>query len=261
MIPVFVISLLRSTERRARIAAQLEALGVRFSFFDAIDGTALPRHELEAARRVVYPARYGSPLLATELGCTESHRQVCARIAAGSEPFGCVLEDDVDLHSDVVRFLDAAWLQTLPPFDALRLQETDSSPVLTIFSHERFQLRAPYCLGWGTRAQIYTRQGAAKAAAGLANRSMPADHALFCDGLIRDLRVLEVHPPLAFHPRIDHHGSAIDPEGERQRPRDKKPLSWEVRHAVYVYLMRLRRLRNFVSLWGPRRLLRLRHRR
>lgn len=261
MISVFVISLLSATDRRAKIAAQLARLGVRFTFFDAIDGNTLPGHELAAAHRLGYPPRYGSPLLATELGCTESHRQVCARIAASNEAFGCVLEDDVNLHSDVLELLDAARLKDLPAFDVLRLQKTSSAPWLAVASHGRFQLRAPYRLDWGLLAQIYTREGAAKAAAGLCERRMPADHAVFCDALISDLRVLEVHPPLAFYPPEEHDDSTIDPNGYRRRSQSRKPLSWEVRHWAHVRALHLRQLRNFVTLWGFGSLFRLQPRR
>lgn len=261
MISVFVISLLTATDRRAKIAARLAGLGVPFTFFDAIDGNSLPAHEVAAAHRLGYPPRYGTPLLASELGCTESHRQVCARIAASPEAFGCVLEDDVNLHSDVLEWLDATRLKDLPSFDVLRLHETGSSPWLAVASQGRFQLRAPYSMGCGAYAQIYTREGAAKAATGLCERRMPTDHVLFCDALIGDLRVLEVHPPLAVHPLPAHDISTIDPNGHRQRPRAAKPLFWKVRCWAFWRALRLRRLRYFVTLWGTGSLFRLQHRR
>ncbi|MGL6175542.1 MAG: glycosyltransferase family 25 protein, partial [Vibrionaceae bacterium] len=42
MLPVFVISLTRSTDRRAMVERQMSRLGIIFEFFDAVDGKALP---------------------------------------------------------------------------------------------------------------------------------------------------------------------------------------------------------------------------
>ena len=50
MIDVIVISMKRSAERRAKISAHLETLGIPFKIFEAIDGDELSQTERDPNR-------------------------------------------------------------------------------------------------------------------------------------------------------------------------------------------------------------------
>jgi GR25 family glycosyltransferase involved in LPS biosynthesis len=263
MIPVVVISLIRSRDRRAAIKAQLEAIGLPFTFFDAIDGNSMTAEQAMAAFRRPNPRYYETCLWPSELGNIMSFRLVCEGIARGVDEFVCVLEDDVTLDHEVRNLLNNTALRVLPQFDVLRLQHT-SHRWLPVASQSRLTLRAPFRPTTGMYAQIFTRAGAAKVAAALADPWMPSDMTVFSDGIVCDLRVLEVDPPLAFHPSPQYDYSTIDPDGAppggQARTVTSETLLWRARRLLYEHVSRIRVLRNFVRLWGWPALFRLRRR-
>ena len=113
LIPVFVINLPRSGERRAFMETQLGALGVPFGFFTAIDGTQVP----PSAR-----AKYDPSIPIGFVGCGESHLALLRQIRDGDSEFVCVLEDDAVVAPTTLQLLDPATLRSLSRFDVLRLE-------------------------------------------------------------------------------------------------------------------------------------------
>lgn len=100
-IPVFVISLASSTDRRAGISERLKQLGMEFEFVDGIDlrNADISNHaEYDGARRRLF---FGCDLQPGELGCLLSHRKVYQIIASRKLPHGLVLEDDAGLEDDL----------------------------------------------------------------------------------------------------------------------------------------------------------------
>jgi len=259
VIPVIVISLVRSTDRRAAMAAHLASLGISFQFFDAIDGSTLTAEQVRAACRRPNPRRYGQYLLPTEGGCIASFRAVCERIARGADEFVCVIEDDITLDRRAAVLLDAATLHNMPRFDVLRIQQ-GSAQWLSVDSPGPFAVRAPYRPAFGMQAQIFARSGAAKLASSLAMPWMPCDMMAYCDGLVKDLRILEIDPPLAFHPPEDTAQTTIDPDGMRPGDAERRKaasLRRRWRRTAYEHATRSRLFRNFISQWGLLALLRL----
>jgi GR25 family glycosyltransferase involved in LPS biosynthesis len=259
-IPVVVISLVRSSDRRAAMTAQLEAMGLPFIYFDAIDGNLMTAEQATFSCRRPNPRRYGAYLSPSELGCTASFRMVCQGIAQGEDEFVCVLEDDVTLDPKARILLDRSVLRAAPRFDILRIQHT-SERWLPVALHSPFTFRAPFRPTYGTRAQIFTRAGAAKVAAGLADPWMPIDMTVFSDGIVGDLRILEIDPPLAFHPSAQQDRSTIDPDGIRPGRAGfsaSASIVRRARRALYEQASRTRVFRNFVRQWGWQALARLR---
>lgn len=99
VLPIYVISMADSSERRAGITRQLEALGLSFEFFDAIRGSAL---SAEAKARLRGPLETTLSLIDrdmsdNEIGCALSHLGVCERIVAAGHDMALVMEDDAQL--------------------------------------------------------------------------------------------------------------------------------------------------------------------
>lgn len=99
MLPIYVISMADSHERRAGIARQLDALGLPFQFFDAIRGSALSAEEKQ---RILGPSDITHELIErdmsdNEIGCALSHLGVCERFIADGHAMALVLEDDAQL--------------------------------------------------------------------------------------------------------------------------------------------------------------------
>src|SRR5688500_15314627 len=94
MIPTFVINLERDGERRAAMAARLNALEIPHAFLKAIDGRALSAAELERASPR-HKLAFGRPLMPAEIACGLSHLAAIAEGARLDCDFFCVLEDDI----------------------------------------------------------------------------------------------------------------------------------------------------------------------
>lgn len=226
MIPCLVISLRRSHERRSRITARLNALGVPFTFFDALEGDG----------RATYSRRYGRALSQGEIGCYLSHVAAARVIATSDEPFGCILEDDAVLQHNAAHFLSAEILSTLPPFDILRLEALFHGRNKHVTTIQGVKVCAPLYPDAGAAAQIYTRSGAAKIASCRRPISEPIDVHLYYDPPIRPLRLLDVSPACASR---DHVASEI---GERH---DVARFGWYDKTCY-----KLRRRMNYHLAWS-----------
>lgn len=122
MIPILVLSLERSADRRAYMAEHLGALGIPFSFADGVDGLALPPGHEADLRFADYPTAIGP----YEIGCWLGHKVAWRAIIESRAPWGLVFEDDVKISPHIHAFLrDLSWL----PRDADIVKIEASTPV------------------------------------------------------------------------------------------------------------------------------------
>jgi glycosyl transferase family 25 len=241
VIPVVVINLPRSADRRAYMAAQLGGVGIAYRLFDAFEGAALSPQQR---------ARYGPTLPVGAMGCAESHLAVLREIAAGDADFVCVLEDDAELAPAVVDLLDAATLGRLPPFDVIRLEGADGRrrPSFPVARFAAFELHLAYRHHMATTAQIFSRAGARKIIAGLRELPVAIDIALYLECYVLGLRVIEARPSLA-------HPHAVLPSNIG--PGAPPPYTWWQSFRMRKLRSReWRRALSFLLAWGPRQLLR-----
>lgn len=91
--PVFVINLQRSRDRRAAMIAQCATVGIEPSFVDAHDGDALQQSDGALSR--------------SEQGCVLSHCDVWQRIVRENIAMACILEDDCNLDRNIVGLLES----------------------------------------------------------------------------------------------------------------------------------------------------------
>ena len=94
---IYVVSLQRSIERRARIAQQLSRLGVDFTFVDAVDAEQVEPEWLQAQvdGEALLRNMKRNQLSGPEIACVLSHRLVYEDIINSGTYGGLVLEDDV----------------------------------------------------------------------------------------------------------------------------------------------------------------------
>jgi glycosyl transferase family 25 len=122
MIPILVISLKRSTDRRAYMTEHLGALGIPFTFVDGVDGRALPPGHEADLRHTDHPTAIGP----YEIGCWLGHKVAWRAIIESRAPWGLVFEDDVKISPELTTFLrDLSWL----PRDADIVKIEASVPV------------------------------------------------------------------------------------------------------------------------------------
>jgi len=106
-LPVFVISLASSADRRKRMSERLNHLSFNFRFLDGVDlrGQSITEHpSYDSPRRRLY---FGRDLEAAELGCLLAHRNAYQAMVDESLPHALILEDDVDLASDLPAVIEA----------------------------------------------------------------------------------------------------------------------------------------------------------
>lgn len=238
-IPIIVISLQSSVDRRAHMREHLGRLGLQFQFFDAIDGSMLACEE----RR-----RYEPTMAPGSVGCAESYRAVLHGIAGGSQEFVCVLEDDAALHPAALDLLRPAELRAFPRFDILRLSSLVARPrrrlMLPVAQRDQFSVVAVYRPFVGSAGQIFSRAGAQKALQVFQPMMRaPFDIALFEEQFVLGLRVIETKPnlvtPMSFASTIGY--GLGPPHTVRSRIKNfRRRRRREWRNAV-----------SFVMAWGP----------
>ena len=251
--PVIVLNLVTSTDRRAQIGARLDALGIAHRF---LFGTRLSEEEMAKAAPPD-ALLFDRALARGEVGNAVSHLTAIAEIADGPDAFGCVMEDDAEILSpDFVRFLDTDVLRAGPSFDVLRLvSDPDrwkypSWPVGDIAGHRVYALARP---GWGTQAQIFSREGARKVAAQISKVTAPFDFVLFHDCHVKGLRVLEVRPGIVQHDMQHIHvdlQALSDIGGRAPPPRGRLLSGARGRRRRLRWRRKRMAMANFARVWG-----------
>ena len=168
MIPVYVLNLARSPERRAFMAQGLARAGVAPEFVAAVDGRA---------------CRSGRPLRAlmsvAETALILSHRKAWRRLLRGGSDYAVVLEDDVHVGQNFAALIAADWRGFR--FDAVKL-ETMFDPAwvarrgLAFGDRELRRLGAEHL---GAAGYLVSRGGARKMLAMTRGLAEPVDHTLF----------------------------------------------------------------------------------
>lgn len=110
---IFVINRKKDTERRQKMEAQAQKLGLELTFFEAVDGYALSADEVARVYQAGKRLRiYGRPMTQGEIGCFLSHRKIYEQIVAENLSEALILEDDVLLEDSLPACLDM--IQTCP---------------------------------------------------------------------------------------------------------------------------------------------------
>lgn len=113
-IPIFVINLARSAERRAHMEFQLHKLRLPFRIFPATDGRALSDAIVQAAARGRDPGLYRKPFTVGEVGCALSQLRVYETVVSENLPYALILEDDVFIEPRAAQLMHARVLEGMP---------------------------------------------------------------------------------------------------------------------------------------------------
>jgi GR25 family glycosyltransferase involved in LPS biosynthesis len=259
VVPVVIISLVRSADRRAAMRQNLEGLGIAHAFFDAVDGRLMSAENIAAIAPRPYVGQSSRPLSAGEIGCAASLRAVLRNFLDGAEPFVCIAEDDASFASGARHFLDPAVLRTLPSFDVMRLHNDFRRGVSLsrIVAREvvGYAVHAPLRLGVYSFAQIYTRAGAAAVYSGLVPLTAPIDNLIYRDVGIFGLRVLEVRPAVVTARNMQSVIGGRFQETAKDQPHG---LIVILRRKTYLLGRRVRAVTSYARAWGARALLGIR---
>ncbi|WP_424409747.1 glycosyltransferase family 25 protein [Pasteurella sp. PK-2025] len=93
--PIFVISL-KNSPRRHTISQRLNALNLKFTFLDGINGATLAQDALNNIDYTFYPERFDArrPLTIGEIGCAMSHLSIYQIMCNEQIEQAIILEDD-----------------------------------------------------------------------------------------------------------------------------------------------------------------------
>ncbi|WP_342078380.1 glycosyltransferase family 25 protein [Yoonia sp. SS1-5] len=116
---IWLINLDKDQERREKMQAQLDALGLRYQRFAAINGKEQAETLSKRADAQAYARNMGSPILPGKMGCYASHIAVWEAFLASTYKFALILEDDVVFHDDFLTSLGLA-LEAEDHWDTLR---------------------------------------------------------------------------------------------------------------------------------------------
>lgn len=230
---ICVISLKRSPERRENIKKQLDALGLEFEFFDAVDGRAEPPHPLFA--KYDYFKRLwltnGRMPSKGEMGCYASHYLIWQKCVASGESI-LVIEDDsyvkpviVDLFSHIEGKVEQyGFLRLEPETTKCNLFMKEESDTYSIsFMDNNFG---------GTRSYAISPQAAQKLLNGSERWCMPVDN--YIGSLyLHDMPSYQMYPTII--PTLEEHpeefGTTIQ-LGEESKPPLYRKLTREL-YSVY----------------------------
>lgn len=104
MLPVYVVSLARDTERRKIIKEKLDSLQIPFEFIDAIYGKDLSNDIFLKLNPKGKSLDTGDLPTPNEVGCTLSHLKIYELVQQRKQQWACVFEDDAILDDRMKDF-------------------------------------------------------------------------------------------------------------------------------------------------------------
>lgn len=104
--PIYIVSLRGAAQRREHCAKTMARLGLRFEFFDAVEGAKLSAQEIAHVYDAAANAHlYKHSLSRPEIGCSLSHLALWQRIASGAEGGAFLLEDDFQAQTGLAEVM------------------------------------------------------------------------------------------------------------------------------------------------------------
>ena len=237
----WVINLDRAPQRLARVGAALDALGLRWTRFAAVEGRLLePQEQERLLDRAGFERLHGMTPTPGELGCYLSHLGVMQNFLQSPAEFALVLEDDVQPTAALPEVL-ARLLQAQARWDMVKLSAIHSgSPIGVLDLPQGHQLGVMLSRCTGSSAYLINRRAAQRYRASLLPMQLPYDHA-YDRGWRYGLKVRRVFPEVCAHD--DQVESAIGTPG----PSRKFP--WHRRGSTYAYRLRNELSRFIHGLW------------
>lgn len=163
--PIYLINLDESTDRLTACDKLLKQHGLAYERVSAVLGKALSESDIarvydqEANKKSYYRT-----LSQGEIGCYLSHRECWKRIVESGEPYGIVLEDDINITGDVLKAVELIE-QVDFSWDLVKLAPYNRKTRKVMLSHkldDEFELVIHNKPMSGCAATIYSRQGAQK---------------------------------------------------------------------------------------------------
>ena len=230
MLPIYVISLTDSTERRRAISQQAKSLNLTIQIVDAVDGrkgfSAEQETQIDRAKAREHLRK---DLTNGEIACSLSHAHLYQKISQDPESMGAViLEDDVLLSPTFGRIMHSYVLQNSG--EMLILLYHSRARVLRFSSRpfiEDITIRTPIRPPCGTAAYFVSPEGAQI----LMRRSLPIASVADWGFDITEIGAKALEPHVVGHPPEHKTGSILQAQ---RAPGTKRPLLHKLGDPNYI---------------------------
>ena len=172
---IWLINLDRDTDRLSGMQRQLDAMGLAYTRFAAIDGRAQAEALMQRVDAAAYARNMGQAISAGHMGCYASHVAVWDALAQSPYKVGLVLEDDVIFHDDFLDSLDTA-LAGAAHWDTLRFNAIRAKLPVTQGKLGRYTLNAYAGPFTGNATYLIKRDLAARLATAFWPQTRAHDH-------------------------------------------------------------------------------------
>lgn len=200
---IWLINLPRSTDRLRRMEIQINALGLAFDVFEAIDGQSTWDHISQQIDIPAFQKNVGREVMPGEIGCYLSHIGVWQAFLDSEHDVALILEDDVVLHDDFLAALHKA-VSKVNQWDMLKLNRIRAKFPVKQDTIGDYRLSAFVGTFTGTGAYLITRSCAKDLLPSMLPISRPIDHALDWIDL-RNFRHFALQP---FPSHVDDQGTS-----------------------------------------------------
>lgn len=174
-LPIWLINLPGSVDRREAMEAKLEKLGLTYRLFEAVNG----RQDWDRLQSSIdipsFERNVGRTIMPGEIGCYHSHLGVWRQLVESDASAGLILEDDVIFHDDFVDAANAA-LAVVNRWDIVKLNHIRAKFPVTKVALGDWQLAAFLGAFTGTGAYLVTKQAAEKMLNSFLPIVRPIDH-------------------------------------------------------------------------------------
>lgn len=195
---ILVINLDRAPLRLQKITEQLNRLGLSWERLTAVDGRLLSLNDTALLDLQEFGRRHGKTPLLGELGCYVSHVRAFERFQSSAFKYCLILEDDVDLQSDLPVALQAL-ADHSAEWDLVKLSGVHrGTPVTTAELNGNFRLVAMLSKCTGASAYVINRMAAQNMTSRLLPMRLPYDHE-YDRGWYWRLKVRSLLPYVALH--------------------------------------------------------------
>ena len=185
MIPVYIINLKSDKERRRLIQKQLDEIGIKYEFIDAIDGSKLSAQE---KKKIYSPQKaidvFKRELSDGEIGCALSHLKIYRKMIEQEIEYAVILEDDVEICPDFIDLMKN-FIEIKNECECLLLGHNDDIKrdifLYTSLWHKKkyiknYKLYRFTKVAFGTYGYIMTLKGARKLLHACETIEKPIDH-------------------------------------------------------------------------------------
>ena len=152
-IPIYIISLRRTPERRLHIQRQLDAYNLKYRVIEAVDAYNFQETELKVLD-IENPYQGNNTNRLSTLGCLLSHIKFYDQVIQNNHKIACILEDDAQLLPSFLDVLNSEKLQQkkwqilfLAHQSIVVTELLNSYYACTKIKEQRFRLYDKYILG------------------------------------------------------------------------------------------------------------------